>query len=389
VKTFTKRTLEALPAGGARGTWYAETGAGALPGFYVVVYASGTKVFFARYRQGMARRFVRIGRFNPLTLDQARIKAKSVLAHAQLGDDPQAAQRRARKMPTFEAWRKAYIGRIVLRKRSPREDKRFLKRAAARWGAMPLDSITREDVAAFHQSLGKEHPTAANRFLASVRAAFAEALRDGLVRVNPATGVKHHREGPPRARVLTEPEMHAILGAIVAEPDEYARAGLRILVETGARLSEALRAKWEDVDFEGATWRLPSPKSGYPQIVPLPRSTVALLRRLPRIVGCPFIVAGRKANRPRADLRDAWARVKAAAGKTAPSVVDVHIHDLRRSFGLAIARAHGLHVASKLLRHSSTKVTEQVYAPLGLDELRKAVEKRADALPFAPKKTRR
>lgn len=387
MKTFTKRTLEALPAGGRHGTWYAETGAGALPGFYVVVYAGGSKVFFARYRQGTARRVVRIGRLNPLTLDQARTKARSVLAHAELGDDPQAARRRARKMPTFEGWRKTYLERIALRKKSPREDRRFLRRAAERWGQMPLDSITREDVAAFHQSLGEEHPTAANRFLASVRAAFSEALRDGLLSLNPAKGVKHHREGPPRARVLTEGEMHAVLEAIQAEPDEYARAGFRLLVETGARLSEALRAKWEDVDLRGQTWRVPSPKSGYPQIIPLSRASVALLRRLPRLG--VFIVAGRSPKKPRADLREPWARIKEAAGKKVKTVADVHIHDLRRSFGLAIARAHGLHVASKLLRHSSTKVTEQVYAPLGLDELRKAVEKRTDALPFAPKKTRR
>lgn len=161
--------------------------------------------------------------------------------------------------------------------------------------------------------------------------------------------------------------------------------GLPLLVETGARLSEALRAKWEDVDLEGGTWRVPSPKSGHPQIIPLSRSTVALLRRLPRLASSPYVVVGRHMDRSRTDLRDAWARVKARAAKTAPSVADVHVHDPRRSFGLAIAKSAGLHVASKLLRRSSVRITKQVYAPLGLDDLRKAVQKRADALPFAPK----
>lgn len=389
MRKFTKRTLRALPPGSSSGTWYADDGPDRLPGFYVVVYESGAKIFFARYRHGTARRLIRIGRLSPLTLDQAREKAKAILASAQLGDDPVAAQRRAKKMPTFESWRKTYMGRVDLRKKSPREDRRFLLRAAERWAHVPLDQVTREDVAALHQSLGKAHPTAANRLLASVRAAFAEAVRDGLVKANPAAGVKHHREAAPRARVLTDDELQAVLGAIVAEEDEYARAGLRLLAETGARLSEALRAKWEDVDLEGGIWRVPSPKSGHPQVIPLARSTVALLRRLPRVVKCPFVVVGRQVSRPRADLRDAWARVKERAAKTEPSVADVHVHDLRRSFGLAIAKSAGLHVASKLLRHSSTRVTEQVYAPLGLDELRKASQKRADALPFAAKGPRR
>ncbi|MGZ5380904.1 MAG: tyrosine-type recombinase/integrase [Thermoanaerobaculia bacterium] len=189
--------------------------------------------------------------------------------------------------------------------------------------------------------------------------------------------------------MLTDDEMVAVAGAIATDEDEYARAGLRLLVETGARLSEALRAKWEDVDLEDGTWRVPSPKSGHPQIIPLPRSTVALLRRLPRVEKCPYIVVGRHGDRPRTDLRDAWARVKTTAAKTAPNVADVHVHDLRRSFGLSIARSHGLHVASRLLRHANTTVTEQVYAPRGLDELREASQKRADALPSLPRRKKR
>jgi hypothetical protein len=45
-----------------------------------------------------------------------------------------------------------------------------------------------------------------------------------------------------------------------------------------------------------------------------------------------------------------------------------------------MARAAGLHVASKLLRHSTIHVTETVYAPLGIDELRKASNKAARAV---------
>lgn len=387
MKKFTKRTLDALPAGSSGGTWYKEDGPDRLPGFFVVVYASGAKVFFARYRHGTARRLIRIGRLSPLTLAQARERAKSMLAHAELGDDPVTAQRRAKKMPMWKTWTKTYIERVSLKKKSPREDVRFLGPHSAsvrEWGTRPLDEISREDVERLHFSLNKT-PTGANRALASIRACLSKAVKAGYVTANLARGIEHFRESPPRARVLSDAEMYAVAGAIAADGDEYARAGLRILVETGARLSEALRAKWEDVDLEGGTWRLPSPKSGYPQIIPLSRSTVALLRRLPRVVKCPYIVVGRHGDRPRPDLRDAWARVKTTAAKTEPSVADVHIHDLRRSFGLAIAKSHGLHIASKLLRHSSTMITERVYAPMGLDELRKAVEKRADALPFTPK----
>jgi len=38
-----------------------------------------------------------------------------------------------------------------------------------------------------------------------------------------------------------------------------------------------------------------------------------------------------------------------------------------------VSKQAGLHVASKLLRHSDIRVTERVYAPLGIDELRVAM----------------
>jgi hypothetical protein len=50
-------------------------------------------------------------------------------------------------------------------------------------------------------------------------------------------------------------------------------------------------------------------------------------------------------------------------------------------------------VASKLLRHSDIRVTERVYAPLGIDELReamgKAQEQRAEVVEREREKARR
>ena len=103
-------------------------------------------------------------------------------------------------------------------------------------------------------------------------------------------------------------------------------------------------------------------------MLPLASPTVARLRVSPRI-GL-FVVAGRDPEKPRRDLKRPWTNIRKIA-----EVEDVHIHDLRRTFGLAVTRSAGLHVASKLLRHSDVRVTERVYAPLGIDDLREALEK--------------
>jgi integrase len=89
---------------------------------------------------------------------------------------------------------------------------------------------------------------------------------------------------------------------------------------------------------------------------------------LPRVGA--FAIAGRYPDRPRYDLKSAWKRLCSEAG-----LEGVTIHDIRRTFGLRVARSSGLHIASKLLRHSDVRITEKVYCPLGLDELAVAMEK--------------
>ena len=84
----------------------------------------------------------------------------------------------------------------------------------------------------------------------------------------------------------------------------------------------------------------------------------------------PYLVPGRDPKKPRYDLKRPWDDLCEAAG-----LKGVHIHDVRRTFGLHAARNAGLHIASKLLRHSTVTVTEKVYAPLGLEELRKGTAK--------------
>jgi len=378
MRRITKRTLPTLKATDPRGTRYADT---ELRGFLVRVMPDGSKHFEVRYGGRKNRRRLTIGRLGTLTLDQARTKAREILAAVELGEDPALNRDIQRAMPTFTTWKGVYMKRIRGRLKSAKWIERYLTIAEARWKLKPLDTITRADVEAAYQKLAAEHPTNANRWHQSIRPLFAEAIREGIITTNPAEGIKRYRENPPRARVLTDVEMRHLLDAIAREKDVHARAGLFLLVETGARLSEALRAKWEDLDLSAGTWRIPSPKAGHVQAVPLSRAIVAKLKRLPHLG--EYVVAGRSTKKARFDLKAPWGRVKSEAKKHAPSIADVRIHDVRRTFGLAVAKAAGLHVASKLLRHGDVRITERVYAPLGIEDLRAAVEQRSEVLPFA------
>lgn len=362
-----------------------------LIGFGVVVHPTGRKVFVVEYGDAANRRRFTLGAYGPLTVDAARKLAAERLGEVAKGGDPLKERANRRAMPTFTKWKDDYLARVKARKKRPEHDMAHLRRAAERWGSRPLDSIRRGDVEAAMQaealrvqagSLRRNATngsSTANRWLASVRACFAEALRDGIVAVNPAVGITPRREAPPRDRVLTDAELRRVATALDAFDDPHVRAAFVVLVETGARKSEVLRARWADFDLDAGTWRLPSPKSGRPQMVPLAPGTVAHLRALEHVG--EWLVPGRDTAKHREDLRTVWTSIRATA-----KLEGVTIHDIRRTFGLAVARSAGLHVASKLLRHSDIRITERVYAPLGLDDLRAAtttVQKaRSAVVPF-------
>jgi integrase len=300
-------------------------------------------------------------------VDAARALAQVRLGAVAAGEDPLAERVAVREVPVFSAWVDEYLEAVRRRKKQPRHDERYLGQAKAIWGNRPLRDLSRRDIQAELVKQAAKGNTTANRWLASVRACLEAAKDQELIEVNPAMGTKQLREPPPRSRVLSDEEFSRTLDAIAALPDPYQRAAFLVLLETGARKSEVLRARWDDIDFDGSLWRIPSPKSDTPQIIPLAKSTVAVLRALPRME--PWILPGRKAGRHLTDLKGPWARVREVAG-----LEGVTIHDVRRTFGLHVARGAGLHLASKLLRHSDIRVTEKVYAPLGIDSLREAVE---------------
>jgi integrase len=396
-----------------------------LRGFCVTVLPSGNKVFWVRYGDRKKRSWFRVGAYGTLTVEEARDAARKLLSRATLGGDPAAEKAAKDSAQTFGKWVSSYLSSVKDRKQSWKKDELYLGLASERWGTRPLEEITAEDVRRLFETVREEgvstlkgalkgdrgkkiqekakarwgkkagpRNTLANRWLASLRACFSAAWRLDLVPSNPASKVKPLPENDPRQRVLTDEEMVRVLDAIAGLSDPYTRAAFTLLIETGARGSEVLRAKWEDMDLDGRLWRLPRPKAGKPQVVPLADSTVAMLRNLKKDrkrIGkegdgelSPWIIPGLDPENARSCLKNPWEAIQEAA-----AVPDVHIHDLRRTFGLMAARRYGLHVASKLLRHSAINVTERVYAPLGTEDLRKATngmsKERGKVLPMRKK----
>jgi integrase len=152
----------------------------------------------------------------------------------------------------------------------------------------------------------------------------------------------------------------------MAKIDQFAAAALRLLLFTGARFREILDLKWEHVDFDRGLLLLPDSKTGKKTIV-LNAPALAVLTGLDRVG--PYVIAGEKMDKPRADLKHPWNLVRRHAG-----LEGLRIHDLRHTYAsFGAGGGLGLPIIGKLLGHSQAATTAR-YAHLDSDPLKRASE---------------
>lgn len=145
---------------------------------------------------------------------------------------------------------------------------------------------------------------------------------------------------------------------------------------TGARKSNVLAMKWNEIDFNRREWRIPETKNGEPLIVPLLEAAMNILNtRKENNDGSPYIFPGTGAKGHFDDPKRGWQRILKRAG-----IEDLRIHDIRRTMGSYQAMTGAsLAIIGKSLEHKSQQAT-QVYARLHNDPVRAAMEKAAEEM---------
>src|SRR6516162_10938663 len=257
-----------------------------LPGFMLEVRSSGGKTFYQRYRDSRGReRQFKIGSVRILTVRQARLKARSILAEAALGNDPQEQREMLREIPTFaELVRESYLPFAKSAKRSWRTDETVLRlHILPKLGRLALDEISSQSIGEIlrrMQDNGYASGTT-NRVLILLRYIFNLAKKWGIASVqnNPAAELKTAPD-VCRERFLTAKETHRLLEAIDTDENQTAAQSIKLLLLTGARRNEITHAKWEYVDWQRKTLLVPCSKSGRPRLIQLSSAALELLRSL-------------------------------------------------------------------------------------------------------------
>lgn len=118
------------------------------------------------------------------------------------------------------------------------------------FGRMRLTEIELRDVKAFARQLGEGRaPSTVRNLIAPLRALFATALEEGLIRFNPCAGLRlptAAAETAPSVKALRDSELQALIQE--AEPGQP-RLIVWFLADTGLRVGEMIGLRWEHVDL--------------------------------------------------------------------------------------------------------------------------------------------
>ena len=350
-----------------------------VPGFGVRVVPSGKKFFIFNYRVGRRTRLIALGDYGTTTVQEARDEAERLRTDTRSGArdaDPLEQRKQLRDRATMADLCQEYMQRHARpHKRSWEKDQQRIDRhILPRWGSRQAATLTRAEVADLHRAIGEGARYEANRTLALLSKMLELGVDWGFLEEgspNPAKRIRKYSE-VKRDRWVTHEELPRLAAAIDAEPNLYARAALWLFLLLGCRKNELLKARWADLDFDRRELRIPEEhaKTGQAQVVPLSPEAVAMFKEIPRLQDNPHLFPSPlKAGAHIVNIDKAWRRVRKAAG-----VEDVRLHDLRRTVGSWLAQSgNSLLLIQKALGHRTPAATT-VYARLGDDPVRKAME---------------
>jgi len=307
------RTLKPAPTG--KRLRYHDEG---QTGLCLRVTDAGTKTF-KLYRKVNGKPVdLTLGRWPALTVETARKVAQEQLGSIASGVDVQASKRAIRDETTLGELFADYLELYAkARKRSWREDEGLWKRYFVTLKARRLSAIMPGDVQSLHGTIGRKHGHgAANRAHSLLRKMFNFARTRGWKGGNPAVGVLRFKERT-RERFMDAEELRQFFAALQAEPDRTARDFFLLALLTGARRSNVLSMKWEDIDLARGLWRIPGEKSknGEELVVILAPQVVDLLTPRKSVAnGSPWVLpsAGSKAGHF-VEPKCAWRRILARA----------------------------------------------------------------------------
>jgi len=153
---FTKREIDAIKPTGKRETYFDDS----FTGLAVRIMPSGHKSFYYTYRLGKGRYFekkwIKLGTFPILSVEQAREKAKTIAANIHFGIDPIMQQQEEKEAIIVKDALQAFITDHIakLKPQTRQSYERLINKLVLPYfGKIRTKDVTYSDVATFHAGL--------------------------------------------------------------------------------------------------------------------------------------------------------------------------------------------------------------------------------------------
>ena len=314
-------------------------------------------------------KMIRLGVLAEMDVLEAKARAYELQKFVEHGGVLKDMDTHTGKRLTFGAFiEKHYLPHAKARKRSWQTEVGILRRhILPMFSAAKLEAITRFALSRWLEGLHDKglSPATCNRALFLVKYVFNCARRWGFIAESPARDVQALPEKEFRERYLSEEEARRLLNALDTEKDRQAAHVVKLLLFTGARKSEILAARWENIDMKRRILTVPLSKSGKARHIPLSDAALQVLAEIPH--KSEWLLPSNRTDSHIGTIYDAWDRVRERAG-----LKDVRLHDLRHSFASFLVNSGcSLYEVQKILGHQNPKVTTR-YAHLAQDSLLRA-----------------
>ncbi len=231
------------------------------------------------------------------------------------------------------------------------------------FGKKWVDEIIRADVERWLMERVNKDGIAGStrsRLLGMVSSFFRQAVALGHGRVNPAVGIRRHKEDLKPVPFLDVAAQAQVIEATAGQ----LRTLVTLLLDTGLRLGEALRLRGVDLDFDRQVVLVGRSKNHTPREAPFTsRGQAALVTARNRCEEPPgpdelafagmASIDGGGEPKLRSQFRREWKLARARAG-----FPDLRLHDLRHVFAVTAVRAGvSLGELRELLGHKSLTMT--------------------------------
>jgi integrase len=328
----------------------------------IVTPLSQGGTYFLRYKNGSGKTsYIKIGRTNEVSLVEAVKKTKLLKLEIANGADPSNEKRVQKAVPTLAVfYEEHYKPFAAVHKRSASSDHQlYTCRLESRFGHLRLNQFTKTMIIGFHNELRESGLSGAtcDHYVKFLRHAFNLAIEWDMLKENPISGVKLFNLDNKVEHYLDASELERLMTVLKTGTNRPVCMIAMFLLSTGARMNEALTAKWSQINRESRTWKIPAlnSKSKKVRSVPLNDSALAIISQLDTEAEFEYLFVNRVTGNPYTNIHKAWGKIREQAGMRM-----IRIHDLRHIYSsLLVNSGRTLYEVQQILGHSTSKVTER------------------------------